>query len=84
MEEHAKKCVERYCELANKKTEQLYKVSTPSLDEHHFKKEELESVGELKKVCSHIVTKCLFLARTGRLDLLWSANKLEDSKSTSG
>ena len=27
MEEHAQKCVERYCELANKKVEQLYKVS---------------------------------------------------------
>ena len=25
---HAKKCVERYCELANKTTQQLYKVST--------------------------------------------------------
>ena len=25
---HAKKCVERYCELANKSTQQLYKVST--------------------------------------------------------
>ena len=27
MEGHARKCVERYCELANKKTEQLFKVS---------------------------------------------------------
>ena len=25
MEGHARKCVERYCELANKKVEQLYK-----------------------------------------------------------
>ena len=29
MEGHAMKCVERYCELANKATQQLYKVSTP-------------------------------------------------------
>ena len=29
MARHAKKCVERYCELANKTTQQLYKVSTP-------------------------------------------------------
>ena len=29
VEGHAKKCVERYCELANKTTRQLYKVSTP-------------------------------------------------------
>ena len=27
MEGHAKKCVERYCELANKTTEQLYEVA---------------------------------------------------------
>ena len=26
MEGHAKECVERYCELANKATQQLYKV----------------------------------------------------------
>ena len=29
MEGHAKKCVERYCELANKTTQQLRKVATP-------------------------------------------------------
>ena len=42
MEGHAKKCVERYCELANKTIVQLYKVSSPCLDDHQFKKEELE------------------------------------------
>ena len=41
MEGHAKKCVERYCELANKTTQQLYKVSTPCIDDHHVKEEEL-------------------------------------------
>ena len=34
---HAKKCVERYCDLANKTTQQLYKVSTPCIDDHHLK-----------------------------------------------
>ena len=63
MEGHAKKCVERYCELANKTTQQLYKVSTPCIDDHHFKEEELESVGELSKVCSQNVLKCWNLAR---------------------
>ena len=29
VEGHAQKCVERYCELANKKLEQRYKVSSP-------------------------------------------------------
>ena len=54
MEGHAKKCVERYCELVNRTT----KVSTPRIDDHHFKKEELKAVGELSKLCSQIVLKC--------------------------
>ena len=49
MEGNAQKCVERYCELANKTTQQLYKVSTPCIDDHHFKEEELKSVGELSQ-----------------------------------
>ena len=73
---HAKKCVERYSELANKTTQQLYKVSTPCIDDHHFKEEETKSVGELSNTCSQIVLKCLFLARIGRPDILWSVNKL--------
>ena len=79
MEGHAKKCVERYCELANKTTQQLYKVSTPCIDDHHFKEEELTSVGELSQVCSQNVLKCLYLARIGRPDILWSVNKLARS-----
>ena len=76
---HAKKCVERYCELANKTTQQLYKVSTPCIDDHHFKEEEVKSVGELSHVWSQIVLKCLFLARIGRPDILWSVNQLARS-----
>ena len=57
MEGHAKKCVERYCELANKTTQKLYKVSTPCVDDHQFKEEENESVVELSTVCSQIVVK---------------------------
>ena len=79
MEGHAKKCVERYCELANKTTQQLYKVSTPCIDCHHFKEEEMKSVGELSQVCSQIVLKCSYLARIGRPDILWSVNKLARS-----
>ena len=79
MEGHAKKCLERYCELANKTTQQLYKVSPPCIDDHHFKEEEMKSVGELPQVCSQIVLKCLYLARIGRPDILWSVNKLARS-----
>ena len=79
MEGHAKKCVERYCELANKTTQQLYKASTPCIDDHHFEEEEMKSVRDLSQVCSQIVLKCLYLARIGRLDIRWSVNKLARS-----
>ena len=41
------------------------------MDDHQLKEEEHGSVGELSTVCSQIV-----LARIGRLDILWSVNKL--------
>ena len=79
MEGHAKKWVERYCELPNKTTQELYKVSTPCIDDHHFKEEEMKSVGEWSQVCSQIVLKSLYLARIVRPDLLRSMNKLARS-----
>ena len=79
MEGHTKKCVERFGELANKTTQQLNKVSTPCIDDHHFKEEELKSVGELSKVCSQIVLKCLHLALVGKPDIPWPVNKLARS-----
>ena len=82
MEGYAKKCVERYCELANKMTEQLYKVATPCLDDHHLKEEETRSVGDLSAVCSQFVPKCPYLARIGRRDILWSVNKLARAVTT--
>ena len=60
----------------NKKVVQPCKGSHPCLDDHHFNKEDLESFGELSKVCSHIVLKCLYFARIGRLDTLWNVIKL--------
>ena len=65
-------CVERFCELAGKKTEQLHKGSTPCSDDHNFKKEELETAGELSTVCCQTVLKCHHLARLGGLDILCS------------
>ena len=53
--------------------------STPCIDDHHFKEEGLKSVGEVSNVCSQIVLKCVYLARIGRLDILWSVNKLARS-----
>ena len=72
-------CVERYCELANKTTQQLHKIATPCIDVHQLKEEEIGSVGELSKICSQIVLKCLYLARIERPDFLWSVNKLARS-----
>ena len=40
MEGHAKKCVERSCELVNKTTQQFFKVATRCMDDHLFKEEE--------------------------------------------
>ena len=40
IEGHAKKCVERYCEQANKTTKHIFKVATPCLDDHQFKEED--------------------------------------------
>ena len=51
-----------------------YKVFTPCMDDHH-QEEELKSVGELSKVCSQIVLKCLYWERFGS-DVLWSVNEL--------
>ena len=67
MEGHAQKCVERFCESANKTTQQLYKVSTPCTDDHHFKEEEMKSVGELSQVCSQIVKHCNHQYSWGRI-----------------
>ena len=39
----------------------------------------MKSVGELSQVYSQIVLKCLYLARIGRPDILWSVNKLARS-----
>ena len=39
----------------------------------------MKSVGELSQVCSQIVLKCLYLARIGRPDILWSVNKFARS-----
>ena len=78
MEGHAKKCVERYSELANKMTQQLYQVSTPCIDDHHFKEEEMKHVEELSQVCSQIVLNS-YLARIGRPHIQWSVNKLARS-----
>ena len=43
-----------------------------------FRKEELESVGELSEVRSQIVLKWLYLGQIGSPDILWSVKNLFD------
>ena len=79
MQGHAKKCVERYYELVNKTTQQLFKVSTPCIDDHHFKEEEMNSVGELSQACSQIVLEYLYLARFWTTSYFMAVNKFVKS-----
>ena len=74
MKDHVKKCVARCCELANKRVDQMYKVSDPCLGDHQFKKEELETVGVFSKVCSQIVLKCLYVAGIVWFEIRWFVN----------
>ena len=46
------------------------------MDDHQFGEEENGSIEELSTVCSQFVLKCLYLARIGRPETLWSVNKL--------
>ena len=48
--------MERYCELANKTSQQLYKIATPCIDDHQFREEENGSVGEL--IVHSLLTNC--------------------------
>ena len=77
MEGHAKNRVERYCELANKTVEQLYKVSTPCLDDHHFKKGRIGNDGRsVNSLLSNRPKMFVFGSKIGRTDILWSVKKL--------
>ena len=63
--------------IANWRTEQLNSVTKSQLHAlTTINEKENESVGELSTVRSQIVLKFLYLARTGRPDITWSANKL--------
>ena len=44
-----------------------------------LKEEEMKSVGEMSTVSSQIALTCLYLARSGRLDIPWLGNKLARS-----
>ena len=73
---HARQCVERYCELADVDECTLKAVLTPCIDDHQIPPEDFETKGRLHEEAARCVLKCLFLARIGRPDLLWTVNML--------
>ena len=67
---HAKKCVERYCELQTSRLNNSSKYLLHASMNHHFKEEETKSVGEFSQGCSRIFLNYLYLERIGRPDIL--------------
>ena len=61
-----------------RKWSSYFKVSSPCLDDHQFRQEALEAVGEVSKVCSQIVLKCLYLAWMGDQTFCGLSTSLRD------
>ena len=76
MEGHSLACVERYCQLAGVEESSLTRVATPCVDDQFFEPSEFIAKGRLEDEASKIVLKCLYVARLGRPDDLWSVNSL--------
>ena len=76
MPRHALK---RYCESAQKDVSSLQQVARPCIDDHLIPPEDRETTRGLSAVCAQIVLLCVYLARIGRPDLLWSGNTLARS-----
>ena len=76
IEGHAQKCVVRYCHLTHKTVDKLHKVPTLRLDDHQVKPGDLKIVKVFSEICSQIALTCLYLARIGKADLLWTKNCL--------
>ena len=68
LEGHAKKCVEIYCELANKTTQQLHKVAPPCMDDHQFK-EEKKWVS--RRIVYSLLTNCSQMSVSGSYWETW-------------
>ena len=54
-------------------------MATPCIDDQLIPREEYETTGVLSAVCAQTGLKCLYVARIGRPDLLWSVNTLARS-----
>ena len=76
MEGHAKKCVERYCELANKQLHSYTKLQLHALMIISSKNNKWGLLDNCLKFAHTLFWNDLYLARVGRPDILWSVNKL--------
>ena len=77
MEGHAKKNV--WSDIASwptKQTQQLYKVTTPCLDDHQFQEERIGICWRIVKSMLSNCSEMSVLGSIGRPDTLWSADKL--------
>ena len=76
MQGHARKCVSKYCELADVTPESLKQVATPNIDDNQLLPHEFEEKGKLSTIAARIVLTVLYLARFARPDVLWTVNSL--------
>ena len=67
-------CMGRYGKLANKCAFQLQQAATLCIDDDQLKEEDYDVVGD--SVVAQILLTCLYLARIGRPDILWTVNTI--------
>ena len=79
MEGHAEQCVERCFEHAGMSASASMLVETSCVEDHPFSLNEFNSTGDLAPVWAQIVLTCVYLARIGRRDLLWTVNVMARS-----
>ena len=80
MEGHVQKCLERYCELAQKNFNKLLKNSPHQVSTIiTSNQKDMESDGEVSETCSQTALKCLSFARIRRPGLFCTVNNLARS-----
>ena len=77
MKDHVENCFERQLELARTDVSSLQLVATLCRDDHFIPLEDHETTGGFSATSAQIVLK-LYMARNGRLDLLWSGKLWHD------
>ena len=79
MQGHAKKCVERYCELANKKHSNYTKSQLLAWTTTVSRRRKWNQLKTCQKY-HRLYFKCMYLTQTGRSDILWSVGCIQDTQ----